>query len=172
MTNDELLRIAGEACPGLGQLCADILMPLVGNFNANNVNESQLDVYLRYGPGGTSTNNMCHWQQLVKDEDSGFAMHDYGATINEEMYGQATAPRYNLSQFTGPKTILFAATNDALADPQDVEGLIARLNPGGALVEQTQYLSGWAHMDFVWGLDAAARLYQPLLNFIKKYQRD
>lgn len=165
MSNDWLLRQIGKFCADLGGLCPDVLDIIVGDGNPANVNQSQLGTILRYDPGGTSVNNMLHWAQEVK---SGlFQAHDYGSQQNQQFYGQATAPVYNLSAMRGPPTYVFSGQRDALADPQDV-ALIVEQVPSSVLL-QSVVIPSYAHMDFVWGLDAYSVLYPQVLSIIAKY---
>ena len=59
-----------------------------------------------------------------------FSMFDYGCELlrckNQEHYGQKTPPAYDLGNYpAGLPTVLYAGTNDALADPRDVALLLA-----------------------------------------------
>lgn len=166
LSNDWLLRQLGKFCADLGQLCPDFLDIMCGDGNPANVNQSQIGTILRYDPGGTSVNNMIHWQQEVKSGK--FQTHDYGSDENMIFYNQSTAPEYDLTQMTGPKTVIFSGANDALADPQDV-ALIVEKVPSTTLLQST-VIPGFAHLDFVWGLDAYSLLYPQILSLIANHK--
>ena len=101
---------------------------------------------------------------------SKFQMHDFGPKINMEYYHSLTPPQYNLSAFpTSVPTVLVSGGVDALADPTDVARMVSEL-PAAAVVDHI-YEANYAHMDFVWGLDAAARIYPRILRHIARYSR-
>ena len=56
---------------------------------------------------------------------------------------------------------VYWAQNDWLADPTDVRALLLQLP--NKLYDK--YITKWNHMDFIWGMDAATRVYT---DFIKK----
>lgn len=165
LVNDWLIREISKICPALGKTCGSLLEIFCGDGNPANTNSSQIPTILRYDPGGTSVNNMIHWQQNVNRND--FAAHDYGSSANMQKYGQSTPPVYNLSNFVAPPTALFAGDRDALADPADVERLIAAMPPR-VLVNVT-YLDDFAHLDFTWGLDAYRVLYPSVVALVQQY---
>lgn len=172
LTDDALLDLVSRVCPDLGDLCQDILMPIVGTFTASNINASQLHNVLRYTPGGTSVNNMIHWQQSVDNTNQcGFCGHDYGSEINQQIWNSTSPPVYNLSAYAGPPVVLFTGPNDDLADPKDVELLIAGLQNSGAIVGIFP-IPSYAHMDFVWGINANRDVYKTVVDSIQKYQRN
>lgn len=166
LSNDWLLRQIAAWCGDLGQICPDILDIIVGDGNPANVNQSQIDTILRYDPGGTSVNNMVHWAQEVR---SGlFQAHDYGSAQNLAFYNSSSAPVYNLSKMTGPPTVIFSGTNDALADPQDVAWIVDQVP--SSVLKASNIINGYAHMDFVWGLDAYSILYPQIVELIGQYK--
>lgn len=167
LANDWLLRQFGSLCPEIGEICPDVLSILCGDGNPANVNRTNLPKLLRYDPAGTSVNNMAHWAQLVQ---SGlFQMHDYGTAQNQIFYNQTTAPLYTLGAMTGPPTAVFYGSNDALADPTDIQ-FILQNTPKGVLVNVTE-IQGFAHLDFVWGIDAAALVYPQVMQLLAQYKK-
>jgi lysosomal acid lipase/cholesteryl ester hydrolase len=168
LDNDWLVRQISKVCPDVGHLCQDALDLVFGHGNPSNRNDTQYQQILRYDPGGTSVNNMLHWsQELTRGT---YEMHDYGRATNEQKYHQATPPAYRLDQMTGPPTAIFAGSNDALADPQDVEILLSQIP--AATVVNTTYVAGYNHMDFVWGLDAHTRVYPSIIQLIAQHKRN
>jgi len=124
-------------------------------------NKSREDYYLKYEPNPTSVKNMVHWSQGVKSGT--FQMFDYGKQGNIEHYNQPVPPQYNLELF--PKTLntaLFAGGQDYLADPKDVERLLALL-PTPPFVH---YEPKYAHLDPLIGTNAYQRIYPLILNMI------
>lgn len=59
---------------------------------------------------------------------------------------------------------LFYGSNDWLADPTDVEALIPKLKN----LFSSNYLVGFNHLDFIWGLRAAQEVYLPIIDIINQ----
>ncbi|KAK3701521.1 hypothetical protein QZH41_007892 [Actinostola sp. cb2023] len=95
-----------------------------------------------------------------------FQKYDYGREGNRQHYGQDTAPLYNLSTYNVP-TALFSGGDDWLADPKDVELLNGAIHK---IVFHSKSIAAWQHLDFVWGLDAAALVYKDIIQHIKKME--
>lgn len=159
-----------KLAPGLCKLfpwgCDDVLLLLCGE--SKNLNNTRMPVYVSQTPAGTSTMNMVHWIQGVKTD--AFQMYDYGcdwlSCPNEEHYNQKTPPAYDLGNITVP-TALFSGSNDDLADPKDVQVLIDQL-PDSTVVA-AQQINGFAHLDFVWGMDAHSLVYAPLIKLMDSH---
>lgn len=79
---------------------------------------------------------------------------------------QATSPSYNITQLNIP-TVLFTGDKDWLADPIDVANMIPKINTTGKVVNIP--IDGYEHLDFIWGLDAANRVYDKIINFTQKF---
>jgi lysosomal acid lipase/cholesteryl ester hydrolase len=62
-------------------------------------------------------------------------------------------------------TVLYYASNDWLADPQDVT-LLAKALPD---LVHSEEIPNWEHLDFIWGLDAAKLVYKPLMNYLNEF---
>ena len=59
-------------------------------------------------------------------------------------------------------TVLFAGSNDKLADPKDVQLLKKRLTN----LRYFEEIEGWNHVDFLFGNDAPSLLYSRMLNMM------
>jgi hypothetical protein len=76
-------------------------------------------------PAGTSIQNMLHWEQGVLNPT--FQKYDYGSEeLNIQHYGTSVPPMYDLSKLA-VKTALFWGGHDYLADPTDVQKIIAEM---------------------------------------------
>ena len=64
-------------------------------------------------------------------------------------------------------TALFTATNDWLADPQDVATLIPKIR--NLIFHNNQ--EDWNHLDFVWGIDADKKIYPDIIKLMDKVTR-
>ena len=84
LANDWLLRQLGQYCDKMGPLCPGVIELICGDGNIANTNRSRYGVYLRYGPAGTSVNNIVHWTQSMRK--STYQAHDYGLLKNLQKY--------------------------------------------------------------------------------------
>uniref|UniRef100_A0A8C5QP11 AB hydrolase-1 domain-containing protein n=1 Tax=Leptobrachium leishanense TaxID=445787 RepID=A0A8C5QP11_9ANUR len=142
------------------ELCSNIFFVLCG-FNEKNLNINRVDVYTTHCPAGTSVQNMLHWHQNVKSGK--LQAFDWGRRGNQAHYNQSTPPGYNVNDMTVP-TALWSGGNDWLADPKDVAVLLPQVRN---LVYHKE-IPEWEHLDFIWGLDAPYRLYNEILDLMKK----
>lgn len=114
-------------------------------------NLARLPVIFGHYPSGASIQNMQHWMQMALEPAPVLQKLDYGsAQSNEEHYGTATAPVYDLSKVNG-KLALFGGKNDRLADSSDVEWLRGQLTSAEILWFKNDYELG--HGSFMWALD-------------------
>uniref|UniRef100_A0A914VVL9 Lipase n=1 Tax=Plectus sambesii TaxID=2011161 RepID=A0A914VVL9_9BILA len=145
-------------------LCNNILF-LIGGPDSKQFNASRIPVYLGHTPAGTSTQNMVHWVQTVKSDQQ--QMYDYGSSAeNQQHYGNPVPPIYDVSQIRAP-VYLYYSDYDWLGDTKDInDHLIPNIKP--------EYLVGnfplyeFNHFDFIWGMRAAAEVYNPIINIIKQ----
>ncbi|XP_004369971.1 lysosomal acid lipase/cholesteryl ester hydrolase isoform X1 [Trichechus manatus latirostris] len=147
----------------LRKLCENIMFVLCG-FNEKNLNMSRVDVYITHSPAGTSVQNMIHWSQAVKSPN--FQAFDWGSTArNYFHYNQTYPPTYNVKDMPVP-TAVWNGGRDSLADVSDVSILLTQITN----LVYHKYLPEWEHLDFIWGLDAPWRMYNELVNLMRKYQ--
>lgn len=120
------------------------------NNTVNNL--KRLPVILGHFPSGSSVKNFVHFDQYVKHES--FKKFDYGAKNNMKIYGQATAPVYNLTNIRFP-VHLYVGKYDKLADVKDSATLYEQLsNSVGKVllcILQTSKIYDYGHATFVWG---------------------
>lgn len=79
---------------------------------------------------------------------------------------QSTPPSYNLTALNVP-TALFTGGHDWLATPQDVAGLIPKINSTGKVFYHKN-IEKYNHLDFIWGLDAATQVYHEIVSMVLK----
>ncbi|XP_019594074.2 lipase member M [Rhinolophus sinicus] len=145
----------------IDQICSNIIL-LLGGFNTNNMNMSRANVYVAHTPAGTSVQNILHWSQAVNSgELRGF---DWGSeTKNLEKSNQPTPVRYNVRDVTVP-TAMWTGGQDWLSNPEDVKTLLAEMNN----LIYHKNIPEWAHVDFIWGLDAPHRMYNEIIHLMKQ----
>lgn len=145
------------------ELCANIFFLICG-FNERNLNMSRVDVYATHCPAGTSVQNMLHWGQVVKHNK--FQAFDWGSSDkNYFHYNQSNPPMYNVKNMSVP-TALWSGGRDWLADTSDVNILLTEIPH----LVYHKHIPEWEHLDFLWGLDAPWRVYDEIVNIMRKYQ--
>ncbi|KAF4019063.1 hypothetical protein G4228_010492, partial [Cervus hanglu yarkandensis] len=82
----------------------------------------------------------------------------------EEPDGLYRPPLYDLTAMKVP-TAIWAGGNDILITPRDV----ARILPQIGNLRYFKLLPDWNHFDFIWGLDAAQRVYSKIIDLMKSY---
>lgn len=153
-----------EVCHTFGAACDDI----VGFFADMQVaadNTARFPVILAHEPGGTSTLNMEHWQQMTDYLSNKIQKFDYGTQGNLANYGTSTPPVYDVSKLPGP-IAMFSGNADRLADTIDVAWLESVI-PASSMVTKT-IENEFGHLTFIWGLNMS--YFQNVINLANKYQ--
>ncbi|XP_069317178.1 lysosomal acid lipase/cholesteryl ester hydrolase [Eulemur rufifrons] len=146
----------------LKELCGNLLFVMCG-FNERNLNMSRVDVYTTHSPAGTSVQNILHWSQTVKSQK--LQAFDWGSSAkNYFHYNQSYPPAYNVKDMLVP-TAVWSGGRDTLADVHDMSVLLTEITN---LVYHKR-IPEWEHLDFIWGLDAPWRLYNEVINLMRKY---
>lgn len=149
-------------CRELNFLCENSFF-LMSGFDPVQLNKTRLEVYVSHDPAGTSTQNLVHFAQMVNSRN--FQKYDFGKDKNIIKYNQTSPPEYKVENIQTP-IALFWGLNDALADPVDVDLLRQKIK--NLIVSYRVIPSTWAHIDFIFGIDASKYVYKELLNVLKK----
>ncbi|KAI3412709.1 Lipase [Psidium guajava] len=131
------------------------------------LNATIMDVFLDHELQPTSTKNLIHLAQMIRDGN--ISMYDYGNKgQNMKHYGQATPPLYNMSSIPNDLPLFLSYGGaDALSDVQDVKLLLDSLKDHDEDRLVIQYREDYAHADFVMGENAKEVLYDPLMAFLR-----
>ena len=153
-----------EVCYRFGPVCDD-LIGFLADIQVSADNTARLPTILAHEPGGTSTLNMEHWQQMTDYLTYKVQRFDYGTTGNLANYGTKTPPAYDFSKVPGP-VALFIGNDDRLSDPTDDAWLVKTL-PKQSVVNITE-LPTFGHLTFVWGIDMS--YIQKVISLANQYQ--
>jgi pimeloyl-ACP methyl ester carboxylesterase len=144
-------------------ICSNILFIAMG-YNFDQLNATMLPIILGHAPAGASTNSVIHYAQSVRHQD--FRKWDFGKKGNLEVYGVDPPPQYDLSKVTAPVAIYWGQ-NDWLVQEPDVYRF-ANAMPNLVKIQRVNH-DKWNHVDFVWGIDADTLLYNPIMEFMKRF---
>uniref|UniRef100_A0AAA9TG67 Lipase n=1 Tax=Bos taurus TaxID=9913 RepID=A0AAA9TG67_BOVIN len=127
-------------------LCSQVIMDqicsnimlLLGGFNPKNMNMAANSGELRAFDWGSETKNL-------------------------EKGNQPTPVRYKVRDMTVP-TAIWTGGQDWLSNPDDVRTLLSEVTN----LIYHKNIPEWAHVDFIWGLDAPHRMYNEIIHLMKQ----
>ncbi|XP_071710112.1 triacylglycerol lipase 2-like isoform X2 [Rutidosis leptorrhynchoides] len=165
---DDVDRFLKGLCADPKVDCYDLMSSITGKNCC--LNASTVDVFLRNEPQSTSTKNLVHLAQTVRD--GVLAKYDYGTrAFNVEHYGVPKPPIYNLSNIpTDFPLFLSYGGQDALSDPKDVATLLDDLKMHDEGKLSVQYIKDYAHADFIMGVTAKDVVYNKIISFFQRNQ--
>ncbi|KAL8132524.1 hypothetical protein AgCh_008132 [Apium graveolens] len=133
------------------------------------LNTSTVDLFLKNEPQSTSTKNLVHLAQTVRDRR--LAKYDYGsANFNAEHYGDSQPPVYNLANIPHDLPLFLSyGGQDSLSDVKDVENLLDNLKLHDVDKINIQYIKDFAHADFIMGTTAKDIVYNQIMAFFKRH---
>ncbi|XP_021256163.1 gastric triacylglycerol lipase-like [Numida meleagris] len=150
-----------EFCTNSDRFCGKVLCYIAGG-NIQNLNTSRIDVYVGHSPAGTSVQNIIHWHQVFHADR--FQAYDYGWKENMKKYNQPTPPAYEIEKISTPIAV-WSGGQDKFADLRDMAKLLSRINN----LCYHKHFPDWGHLDFIWGLDAAEKMYVKIIELLIKY---
>ncbi|XP_053607253.1 lipase 3-like [Plodia interpunctella] len=127
-------------------------------------NTTMTPLLLGHAPAGASILQMIHYGQSINSKK--FRRFNYLPIKNIEVYGRPTPPDYDLNRVTVP-TYLHYGYADLQADYRDINYLGDMLpNVAGRIPVPRESFN---HLDFIWGIDAKAQLYDKLIEIMFSY---
>ncbi|CAH1424547.1 unnamed protein product [Lactuca virosa] len=156
----------------LKKICVNPLIDctnLLNSFTGKNccLKPSIVDVFLDHEPQSSSTKNLIHIAQMIREGT--ISMYDYkDGGQNRRRYGKSTPPVYNIANI--PKNLpLFLGHGgaDSLSDVEDVKHLLKILKDHDKNKIVVQFRKDYAHADPVMGTNARQVVYEPLMAFFK-----
>ncbi|KAK4347723.1 hypothetical protein RND71_034062 [Anisodus tanguticus] len=152
-------------CAQAGVDCYDLITALTGKNCC--LNASTVELFLKNEPQSTSTKNLIHLSQTVRD--GVLSKYDYGSNdFNQAHYGETKPPRYNLTNIPHDLPLFLSyGGQDALSDVQDVETLLDYLKYHDVDKLHVQYIKDYAHADFIIGITAKDIVYNQIISFFR-----
>ncbi|KAF2887895.1 hypothetical protein ILUMI_18278, partial [Ignelater luminosus] len=145
----------------LQHVCVEVFYLAAGRSD-NQFNKSLIPVIASNIPAGASVKQFNHYLQLYLAKV--FQQYDYGEKVNLNKYNQSRPPKYDLSKVIAPH-LFYHGSNDILFDAEDVDKLASELP--NVLVYRR--ISGFNHLDPVWGIDAVNVIFNEVLEFMKQF---
>ncbi|XP_027101939.2 triacylglycerol lipase 2 isoform X1 [Coffea arabica] len=165
---DAVASLLKALCAQPGVDCYDLLTALTGKNCC--LNASTVELFLKNEPQSTSTKNLVHLAQTVRDGK--LTKYDYGnAYFNVAHYGESKPPSYNLANIPNDLPIFLSyGGQDALSDVKDVETLLDSLKFHDVEKLHVQYIKDYAHADFIMGVTAKDVVYNQIVEFFRSNQ--
>ncbi|KAH7577208.1 hypothetical protein ACOSQ2_001988 [Xanthoceras sorbifolium] len=153
-------------CTNPGVDCYDLLSSLTGKNCC--LNASTVDLFLKNEPQSTSTKNLVHLAQIIRDRV--IAKYNYGRPdYNLMHYGNIWPPVYNISNIPHDLPIFISyGGKDALSDVRDVQELLDRFKYHDGDKLSVQYIKDYAHADFIMGVNAKDIVYNQVVALFKR----
>ncbi|CAK7338185.1 unnamed protein product [Dovyalis caffra] len=161
-------NLGNTLCAASKMNCYELLTPITGPNCC--LNGSTYHLFANNQPQPTAMKNIRHFGQTIR---YGFlAKYDYGSSeANMQHYGKTKPPVYNLSNIPSDLPLFLSyGLQDGLSDVKDVKLLLDILKPHhDADKLTTQYIKEYAHMDFIFGVNAKDIVYTHVVSFFKNH---
>uniref|UniRef100_A0A8C2R1L3 Lipase n=1 Tax=Capra hircus TaxID=9925 RepID=A0A8C2R1L3_CAPHI len=125
----------------MDQICSNIIL-LLGGFNAKNMN--------------MVSGSLCGEFAMNSGELRAFDWGSETKNLEKEI-------RYRVRDMTVP-TAMWTGGQDWLSNPEDVRTLLSEVTN----LIYHKNIPEWAHVDFIWGLDAPHRMYNEIVHLMKQ----
>ncbi|XP_051152246.1 triacylglycerol lipase 2-like [Andrographis paniculata] len=162
---EDVIKLLLNICMDKSVDCIHLLTSLTGQNCC--LNSSIISVFLRHEPQSTSTKNMIHFAQMMRDGT--IKMYDYeDEKENRKRYGRPSPPSYNMSNIPNNIPLFLAhGGTDALSVSADVKLLLDSLKGHRKDKLVVEYREDYGHADYVMAINARQSVYDPLIAFFK-----
>lgn len=166
-TSPPVSNLVRSFCRKPGTNCYDLLKAFTGKNCC--LNNSAVDIFLKYEPQPTSTKTIVHLAQTVRD--GVLTKYNYMLPhLNIANYGQVKPPAYNMSNIPAEFPLFLSyGGQDSLSDPVDVGLLLDDLRCHDSDRLTVLYLDQFAHADFVIGVCAKDYVYNDVISFFNRF---
>ncbi|WCJ37480.1 Triacylglycerol lipase 2 [Euphorbia peplus] len=160
-------KLLENVCDKPGVNCSNLMEALTGPNCC--VNSSKIINLLDIEPQSTSTKNLIHLAQMIRTGK--IAMFDYeNEAQNMAHYKQPSPPVYNMANIPNDVPIFMGyGGQDKLADVPDVKVLLDNLKHHDSNKLVLLFQQTYAHVDFVFGVNANQLIYDPLMSFFTHF---
>ncbi|CAI2382907.1 unnamed protein product [Moneuplotes crassus] len=142
---------------------------IVGLKKEISIDLSRIPVLGRHEPGGSSLQNMLHWMQMI--HSGHFQRYDYGKEQNIQVYGQETAPFYDLEvlkeNLKDVDMLLFRGELDTFVSEEDFNRLLELFDYKIGTTLDYKVVPTYDHVDYVWADSAYEHIGKPIMDFLK-----
>ncbi|KAK4492823.1 hypothetical protein RD792_000148 [Penstemon davidsonii] len=162
---DAVIKLLLHMCKEKGIDCTNLLTSFTGQNCC--LNSTIVSVFLQHEPQSTSTKNMIHFAQMIREGT--IKMYDYGdEKENEKHYGQPSPPSYEMKNIPSNIPLYLAYGGaDALSDKEDVKLLIQSLQDHELDKMVLEYREDYAHADYVMAVNVKENVYDSLMAFLR-----
>lgn len=159
--SDALVNLVDSLCDGYAD-CNVFLNAITGDNCC--FNKSRIDYYLEYEPHPSSSKNLRHLFQMIRQGT--FSYYDYGFFKNLRIYGQTKPPAFDLSRIPSSLPLWIGyGGSDGLADPTDVQHTLSELQSKPELL----YLENYGHIDYVMSTTAKEDVFDHMISFFRSW---
>ncbi|XP_030555715.1 lipase 1 isoform X3 [Drosophila novamexicana] len=152
-----------KLCSKKRELCEYYTKNLAGSALSN---KQLLDIFsYEHLLQGGSARELRHLQQIWKSGD--FISYDYGPIENMQIYHSVEALNYNISQISVPIILYFGET-DAIATPEGVHGIYARMLNSVRSVRRIASAK-FNHFDFLVAGEVKTLVNDKLIELMEKF---
>ncbi|CAN1321688.1 Triacylglycerol lipase 2 [Linum perenne] len=172
MTN-HIYKVTGQKMHYVGHSMVSFCLNCkIVTLSGNNccLDSSTIALFLKHEPQSTSTKNLIHFSQTVRDGVLTKFNYD---TVDKNLkhYRAASPPIYNLSNIPHSFPIFLSyGSKDALSDTTDVIHLLDHFKFHDKNKMSIQIVKKYAHVDFIMGLDAKDIVYKQVVSFFKHWE--
>lgn len=159
---------------GIPNIAQEIVEWACGKDDTNAYENEDIYYYLNFYPSGTSVYSLANYLQLIKR--GGFQAYDYSfvdSNLNLEHYGSSVPPTFDFNNIpTNIPILVMPGENDTMAALEDCTEVYNQLNQKDRDYLELYTVSGYNHIDFIWGTNVDTYIYPKVEEFFNTYAQD